>query len=143
MLWLVCFAPAQNIGIGDPNDFNKPLDIQGEIIMKDTGKSVGIMPKGYEPKQNLNVLIPTSTGRIRTSPTGNIGIGLVTEKQISISIERYNKLTKHSNWELLDAYVRKDCYTTLWKNKKTGKSAEVIGTYPPSERLNVGGAKSN
>lgn len=77
----------------------------------------------------INGMIFTSTGEVR--------IGKVVEKQISISVDRYNELTKDCKWELLNAYIKNDCYTTKWKNKKTGEDIESIGTHPPSERLRI------
>ena len=58
------------------------------------------------------------------------------DKQISISISRYNELI-NSKWNLKDIYSKNGMITSLWRNKETGEKNEGIGTYPPSEPLNL------
>ena len=58
------------------------------------------------------------------------------DKQISISISRYNELI-NSKWNLKDIYSKNGMITSLWRNKETGEKKEGIGTYPPSEPLNL------
>lgn len=77
------------------------------------------------------------TTKMQFTSTGEVKIGVIVEKQIAISVDRYNELTRQSKWQLLNAYTKNDFYTTKWKNKKTGKEKEIIGSNPPSERLCV------
>lgn len=74
---------------------------------------------------------------LRITSTGEIMIGSVVDKQVSINIDRFNELTENSEWKLLNAYLRNYCYITLWKNKVDGEEIECIGTYPPQTRLNI------
>jgi len=57
------------------------------------------------------------------------------EKNVTISVDHYNSLTRNNEWELLCAYRSNNFYKTRWKNRKTNKEVETIGTYPPSENL--------
>jgi len=77
------------------------------------------------------------TQKMEINPkAGFIKVGKM-EQTIEITIERFNGLNSNIKWELLDIYTKNDLRTTLWKNKETGEEKESIGTYPPSEILNI------
>lgn len=77
----------------------------------------------------------TPQSRLYINPNaGSVCIGK-TERTITISIDRYNELTKGAIWLLKDVYSKNDCLTCLWENKETKEVKESIGTHPPSKLI--------
>lgn len=111
----------------------------GEELIGQQCSSCGEITVRYD-SQNKKAI--SDTAGFRITGEGRVMIGTVVEKQVCITIDTYNALTKDSEWELLDAYLRNNVYLTSWRSRKTGEYIEAIGLHPPQERLIIKDSKS-
>lgn len=86
--------------------------------------STGMMPPNYQPQSKLII-----------ESGGYIGCP---EKTITISISKFNELLNNPEWKLLDTYIKNDCRTYSWINKKTGEIInDGMGLNPPGYKLEI------
>ena len=127
MLWLVCFAPAQNVGIGDPNDFKKTFYINGRIL--------------GEPKYHIEIENGTERKIIDNIYDSRW------EDYPDIKTKVIMELWSDTTWGISTRFdiisQRKDTTIIFFPNYKEYWNNFLLCEPNPSQKLEIRGTKSN